>query len=357
MTLFICSKVEDLMNKKMIKMDIPEITLNMTVDDLYEKVASHLTISADSVELVSYGRFLQRGKTLGYYGVRSSSVIFVHKKRPKRKITSTEIHPVDQTEAHRIVVALRTALVNPDFRNIIDKLKEKEAQENLMAVTPGLGDDPTAMAILLDYDMLSLCSEHENIMKVLEKHPSLGDAATFLAAQFHEEHASADIFRRSPRPAYSLDEMISDDDEAEMLDSYNQAGPSSGQPPAPSNEQLARLLREAIATANAAQNPTRSSTSSMSSSSRVAPAVASSSQVITSEMLQAALGFVNPSSTPAVPPSRSQAVPTAPPTSRDWSAELRQMRELGITDELQCIQALEATNGNVEQALDIIFNA
>src|SRR5687768_14088020 len=73
------------------------------------------------------------------------------------------------------------------------RLSEKEQRENLMSVTPGLREDPAAMAILQDIDLLQLYTQNrDNLVQVLQKHPAFGTAATFLAAQFHEEHASAD---------------------------------------------------------------------------------------------------------------------------------------------------------------------
>ena len=75
-------------------------------------------------------------------------------------------------------------------------------------------------AILQDPDLLSTLSEPTNIHKVLEKHPSLLDAATFLAATFHEETianeapgTSAALLSRSASGLdYSLDAMSSDEE-------------------------------------------------------------------------------------------------------------------------------------------------
>jgi len=333
------------------RLEIPDLTMAMSVDDLYSKVAAHLSRETSTFELVSYGRVLVPGKTLGFYGIRASSVVFVFDRKPKDNTQATSVEPIDQEEAHRIVVALRTALVNPAFRNVIEKLKEKEHQDNLIAVTPGLAEDQTALSILLDFDLLSICTEHENIMRVLEKHPSLGTAATFLAAQFHEEHASADIFRRSPRPAYSLDDMTSDDE-----DPNDDAAQAAGsQQSGPSNDHLRQLLRDALAAANRNVAPsttstTTASTLTSSSTTNQPPArtqSAGSSNRITSEMLQMALNTAGLASTPQQP--------TSAPPSRDWSSELRQMRDMGLTNEVICIRALEMTAGNIEQAVEIYF--
>ena len=87
------------------------------------------------------------------------------------------------------------------------------------------------------------------------------------------------------------------------------------------------------------------------------------------------------SSAPVTPPVISQPTPQATPnpatpvatqpaatsqgqpqqrtiaqTLIGWAPQLRQMRELGITDDIVAIQALEATNGDVQAAINIIFS-
>ena len=79
-------------------------------------------------------------------------------------------------------------------------------------------------------------------------------------------------------------------------------------------------------------------------------------------MLQLALNSVRPAADPAPPASGPVAAAAVPATGsgvrerRDWTRELQQMREMGISDAAVCEQALEATNGDVQLALNIIFN-
>ena len=47
-----------------------------------------------------------------------------------------------------MVIALKTALMNSGFRQMLDKLSEPEFRDNLIAVTPGLGEDATALGSL-----------------------------------------------------------------------------------------------------------------------------------------------------------------------------------------------------------------
>lgn len=39
-----------------------------------------------------------------------------------------------------------------------------------------------------------------------------------------------------------------------------------------------------------------------------------------------------------------------------WAKQLQQMRDMGITDQIVAIQALEATNGDVQAAVNIIYS-
>lgn len=43
-------------------------------------------------------------------------------------------------------------------------------------------------------------------------------------------------------------------------------------------------------------------------------------------------------------------------TTRNWTAQLQQMRDLGILDDAAAIQALEIANGDVQQAVNLIFS-
>ena len=56
---------------------------------------------------------------------------------------------------------------------LADPLSEREHQENLMSVTPKLWEDSITMNILQDFDMLNLCTEHDNLSKLMHRHPSL----------------------------------------------------------------------------------------------------------------------------------------------------------------------------------------
>jgi len=93
------------------------------------------------------------------------------------------------------------------------------------------------IAILLDPDLLTTLTEPTNIHKVLETHPCLLEAATFLAATFHEETIASGnssgqsgptlLGTRSTHYNYSLDAMSDDEDMSESEGSSEQQSQNS----------------------------------------------------------------------------------------------------------------------------------
>lgn len=81
------------------------------------------------------------------------------------------------------------------------------------------------------------------------------------------------------------------------------------------------------------------------------------------EMLMQALQSSQSSSTATPQPSTSSRTANSGSTSsssssttRNWTAQLQQMRDLGIHDDAAAIQALEIANGDVQQAVNLIFS-
>ena len=81
-------------------------------------------------------------------------------------------------------------------------------------------------------------------------------------------------------------------------------------------------------------------------------------------MLTQALQSSQPSSTVIPQPSTSSGTANSGSTSssssssttRNWTAQLQQMHDLGILDDAVAIQALEIANGDVQQAVNLIFS-
>ena len=63
----------------------------------------------------------------------------------------------------------------------------------------------------------------------------------------------------------------------------------------------------------------------------------------------------SPSTSGPTTPTTSSA-PTASSRLRQWATQLQQLRDLGINDDIIALQALEATSGDVQAAINIIFS-
>jgi hypothetical protein len=106
------------------------------------------------------------------------------------------------------------------------------------------------IAILQDPELLTTLTDPTNIHKVLERHPSLLEAATHLSASFHEENSSSQssaslLGRGSLNYNYSLD-LMSDDEY--MSETESPAEPQQQQPQQqqPNAREVANLLVQAF---------------------------------------------------------------------------------------------------------------
>lgn len=354
MALYICSKLESLQSKDMVKLELPDPTSNATVEQLFHLVTSKLEIKGDTAfELICFGRSLNPQKTLADYGIKSGTIIYVFKQRPVYKPLSAQIQegkPEDpkgktpkEKDMHNMLVALRSALQQPAFKGLLEKLSGTEFRENVFACVPGLREDPTAIAVLQDADLLETFCKPENYKKVMEKHPACLKAAFYLASAFHEDSTSSPLASSSGHQGFGMEISDDEDEDAPEVD------------PA----LLARLRRE-----QAQRNAARQLSASLANAVRAPGSSGSSTPVITSEMLTSALNTLSQTPSAAATPvtSRPPSLPATPtvearpvPAARDWSREIEQIRNMGIADEALIRHTLEATDGNIQLALDLIL--
>lgn len=348
--------MDSLRSNEMLKLNIDDIN-STKVDTLLDLVSQLLNINKQCFDMMCFGRILLSiDKTLDFYGITNGTTIFVMKKlsmitsgdNSNQLTTNSDISgnqskpKYSQFDIQNMVIALRTALMNPLFRNMLDKLSETEARENLMAVTPGLREDVTTFAILQDADLLTTLTEPTNIHKVLSKHWCLLEAATHLAATFHEETIAAEansgtsaaslLARGRSQFNYSLDAMSDDEDMSEL------ESPMDNQDTDTTNEAAQRIASMFV---RAFQN----------SHSNTSNASTSQSPIITHDMLRQAIQSSNQQTLASTSTSTISTV-----SSDRWSTQLQQLRDMGIDDHTKAIRALEITNGDVQAAINLIFS-
>ncbi|CAG0898218.1 unnamed protein product [Darwinula stevensoni] len=192
------------------------------------------------------------------------------------------------------------------------------------------------------------------IVLVWEKHPSLLEAANIIAASMHED--SSVPFH----PAF-MQEYLEDDPDPDTSQSESPSRDRGFQPITAS--QLASALE---AVGNFLPSPkgmddgmdawfmfsTRRSTGS-SPSPRGGPSTSSSSSnLFTPEMLNQAMQEALSASAS----SQGGSGVGSSEMETGQSERVAQMRELGIHDEELCLRALQATDGDVQAAVELIFN-
>lgn len=379
----VCSKVESLSSKDICSIDLEDNGVDPTVGSLLTKVIQSLNLnpSEENYQLICYGKRLKNDKLLSFYGIKRNAVLYLYRQIKREPLRDTKPNgkgkkaKFDDQEITNMVVASRTALMNSAFREMLIKLQEKDFRDNLVQCTAGLKDDMVALgnfsqdpllmhelifslttAFLRDPELLSIMiNDQKATERVLDRHPAILEALTYLATAFHEENAS--VMSRAPPTAsgsglapglgvsYSLDDLSDDED---MSGALVEGPPPDGQhvmSPTTASA-FAHLINELRANRG---------TSTNSQGSR-----------ITTEMLRQALQFTNQPTNSLNPQSsanpsaqqgnttNSQATPVE--ARPDYSAQLQQLRDLGINDVNLCLHALQITNGDVQAAANLIFS-
>ncbi|KAH9410428.1 PREDICTED: ubiquitin-like protein 7 [Rhagoletis zephyria] len=388
----VCNKINSTQQEQMNRVELANF--NCTVSDLATTIGQQLNLDKDTFDIISFGQTLGSAKTLESYGINSKGTIVYLMKKKEAIFKEPQPPQAQETEAafptqvQEGCVAVKSALINAHFRKVLDGLADIEKRENLMAINPELRDDPTLFGILTDDTLVNTFIKPTNIMKVLKKYPNFLEVATHVAATFHEESSSSNPFNldnlgRGALLNYSLDypsddEM--DDSETSSVDSNSTqasgsgSGGGGGRLAGHPTQGFQNLLNAAHQFQQIQRQNVRSGAAATQQPSRQLPTI------ITPEMLSLALSSATsapPSATPSPAaatvvqqqpqqqqqtgqPAPAPAPVSQPPSSASriigWAPQLRQMRELGITDDIVAIQALEATNGDVQAAINIIFS-
>lgn len=132
-----------------LKLDFVDLNLSsITVDDLKDKLTTDYRDQLPvSYELSFFGRQLKSKNHLSYYGIKTGAYLFVFTNQlnehqddqsKEKKIK------FEQTELQKMMTPIRTALVNSNFRMMLNRLYDKDFRENIVACTPQLRDNIVA---------------------------------------------------------------------------------------------------------------------------------------------------------------------------------------------------------------------
>ncbi|KAK3097936.1 hypothetical protein FSP39_014676 [Pinctada imbricata] len=286
-------------------------------------------------KLIYCGQKLDDTNTLISYGLKDGCTVFALKKH----IEESQAKPDSMSDMgiRQLVSTLQSALLNPAYRNTVERiLNSSESLENIIAATPGLSDDPVAISMLQDQELLAILAHPGNIKQVIEKHPAFGQAAIMIASAVSEEGGSKDD--RTSTGSYSLDQMSDEEDEGQI----NRPGPSGGRGAGGiTPSQLAAALAAATG-----MSPQQSDNNQVPGGGVITPD-------FFQQAIRQAQTVSNNNATSVKKAIFSRVAKLG--SFKEHMTQLQQLRDMGITDEALARRALQATGGDLQAALDILF--
>merc|ERR1712110_12367 len=265
--------------------------LDQIVKVLSEEISKALESPEDSFDLIYAGHRLKPSDVLSKVSIHNLSTIYVVKNFHKAKSTQKD-GAVSGPSKSEVTMAMQSALLNLQYRNIVERmLCDPESVENIIATTPGLDRDPAVLTMLQEPELVAVLAHPQNMDSLLQLHPSFSQAAVTMATAVNEESSQSITA-----------------------------------------SQLAAALQ--AATGGAGVSSGGADMSAPGSSGTSQPGASGSATAITTDFFQ-------------------QAMAHAQSASSD--AGIQQLREMGITDENVARQALAATGGDIQAAIDLIF--
>ncbi|XP_076234172.1 ubiquitin-like protein 7 [Calliopsis andreniformis] len=333
------------------------VNFKTKVEDLRCETAERVNLSKESFELVYCGCILEDDLSLESYGLKSGAMVHVLKKKePEIQMLPKYI---SEDSILQLASAFKSFKENPALRSALHRLGGRpEVIDNIISSSPGLHDDTVAIAILQSTDLMTHFTDVETVRRYAEAHPVLVEAAQNIAAAVHEEAhnnaaASSNNSLSNLQPAaysYSLDNLSDDE---EMAGDSSQSSDSTQPPNLSSNPSNTMITTAQLA---AAVNRARARSFPLSNSPSSTSGGSTNSGVITTEMCtqaiqeaSAATGLINDS-------ALASLLPPVLPQLTDLQRQLAQMHEMGLQDDTLNIQALQFTNGDVQAAIELVFN-
>jgi len=345
------------------RIKVDNISLENKVESLKDEAAKKINVQKQNIELIYCGVILDDDSSLASCGVKPGVTIHVLEK--KIPPTPIKVRPMTEADVQQLVVAFRAFSLSTGYRTALQRLSRPEILENIIVATPGLADDPIAIAMIRDPELIVQMSDPDTVRRIAELHPSLIEAAHHIAAHVHEEasNVSHNQAGTSTGYSYSLDALSDDED----MESPNE----SPQEPTPLTRNSSYNAITAAQLAAAIANATTASTFGLSSSpaNNMSSTPTTSGNIITSEMFGNALQQAFASSQSLSPattnPTTTFASPTTTPRNigetfeamtRRLQPQIQQMREMGLINEAVNIRALQTTSGDVQAAIELVLS-
>ncbi|XP_053090802.1 ubiquitin-like protein 7b isoform X1 [Pangasianodon hypophthalmus] len=309
------------------------------------------------IELVHCGCKLKDDLTLDSYGIKSGSTLHILKKVWPEPAVKPE--PVNRSAAAREFRLLQAAMhSSAAYREAVFKmLSNKESLDQIIVASPGLSSDPVALGVLQDKDLFVQFTDPNLLDVLVRSHPALVNAIILILHSVTSSmpgQSNASSSHNAPASSYSempggfMFEGMSDDEDD--FQSGSRAG-SSQRPRPPTNLSSGGatgprpITQSELATALALANTP--------DSSAVTPILGS--QDVSTGSSSAAAGTPVTSSVLSRALQQALEASGVTPLQGRWQTQMQQLRDMGIRDEELALRALQATDGDLQAALELIF--
>ncbi|XP_058822095.1 ubiquitin-like protein 7 [Topomyia yanbarensis] len=335
-------------------------------------------IPSEDFDFIYCGDILKDDDVLRDKGIESGSVIHLIEKK-KELPTATDVPNFTEADVQEVLGIWRTV----DSSNF-QKVRHPEFMRNVLDANPSVRKDLWALSILKDPILLSSMQQPETIRRVAEKHYILIKASRSIVQLLNSKMISKSA-TFSPTIESALDDALSDSSSSDdntspttstgvrsarritadqLASALAFAGTSSY------NSLLSISQRDADSRESTDQVSQPSTSGSGSASNRITPSMFMNAL---SEVIQSQRRSNDPEPMDTSPSSAAPAPPATVPDNdigsqtqsqhstleaslSKYRSELEQMREMGLTDTETNIQALIVCNGNVETAVNLVFN-
>lgn len=149
--LFVYLNPKELTSQNRIKLEFNDENISsITVEELKEKLSSTRSDLPSNYDLTFFGRSLKKESKLSNYGIKTGAKLFLlalqETKENETGQQKDKKSKFEQKELEKMIIAIRTALFNAKFRQMLNQLYDKDFRENLLAVVPALKDNIIAFS-------------------------------------------------------------------------------------------------------------------------------------------------------------------------------------------------------------------
>lgn len=311
---------------------------------------------------IHHGRVLNDGTSLSEQGIKGGSIVQVlpaSKRRTENNTSETVVKILTEADVQEIVIKFRTVSMS-NFH----KASKPEFIQKILSKYENLRNNLSAVAFLKDPVLLASIGNLATVRRLAETHRDLLDASQFIVDTLNNTAIT-------PATAEPTEELTDSSDSENNIPSTSR----SRVPRRITSNQLASALGQvyAVSATGSSNSLANISQRNLNQAATVADENSPTPRITNSMFMNALsevirsnrnINPVRPSGDPVdETPTANPTVttPTAPaPVSSVmppmYAAELREMREMGLTDTNINLQALILSNGDLETAINIVLS-